>query len=551
MISQGVSQPSVHQGSFPPHLHLDGDTCPWCEQEIPPERMEEVNGRIVARQHEHARAITERLEQQFAASNAQADARHQADLDRERRTAASNITAALEEARKEAEAATAVKLAEAEKLREDIKTELDLQLSQERQARTAAEQVGTLVQKQLELLQLESAAALATAVAESERREKLAREEAAAATRAAVAGELLESERLRMQAEKDLQDRLAEARTRFDGELGEAKAETAKAKEEASRVQAELAEAAETMVRERTAEATRLASEAEAGRVQAQAKLDELIAQQGAAMEERLGSQREVMEKAKDDAVNLERARAFEETQKLSGKVAELSRALEKKKSDELGEGAEVDLFEALKAEFPQDSIKRVGKGDPGADVIHIVRHNGRECGTIVYDSKNHAAWRNDHVAKLVRDQIAVKAEHAILSTRMFPQGARQLHKQDGVLLANPARVIAIVTIIRDHMLRVHVLRLSAAEREGKTAALYDFITSEGCERLFGRIDAHATELLDHQVAEKRWHERAWRKQGEAICSIQKAKAELSRQIDGIIGTAEVADMEDLAEVGT
>src|ERR1700730_13515555 len=41
-------------------------------------------------------------------------------------------------------------------------------------------------------------------------------------------------------------------------------------------------------------------------------------------------------------------------------------------------------------------------------------------------------------------------------------------------------------------MLQTHTLRLSSAERESKTVALYAFIKSERCTQLFSRIDAHA-----------------------------------------------------------
>ncbi|MGR4864202.1 hypothetical protein [Caulobacter sp. LARHSG274] len=37
--------------------------------------------------------------------------------------------------------------------------------------------------------------------------------------------------------------------------------------------------------------------------------------------------------------------------------------------------------------------------------IRHIVMHNGRECGKIIYDSKNHNAWRNEFVTKLKADQ--------------------------------------------------------------------------------------------------------------------------------------------------
>jgi hypothetical protein len=41
------------------------------------------------------------------------------------------------------------------------------------------------------------------------------------------------------------------------------------------------------------------------------------------------------------------------------------------------------------------------------------VLHNCRECGTIIYDSKNHKRFLNDHVTKLAQDQLAARAEHA------------------------------------------------------------------------------------------------------------------------------------------
>ena len=49
-----------------PHLHIDGEMCPWCEQEIPPERLEEIRGKIAARELEQKHAVTAKLEEQYA-----------------------------------------------------------------------------------------------------------------------------------------------------------------------------------------------------------------------------------------------------------------------------------------------------------------------------------------------------------------------------------------------------------------------------------------------------------------------------------------------------
>ncbi len=106
------------------------------------------------------------------------------------------------------------------------------------------------------------------------------------------------------------------------------------------------------------------------------------------------------------------------------------------------------------------------------------------------------------------------------------------------MLLANPARTVLVATILRQHMLQLQTQRLSEIERESKTEALYAFIVSELCGSLLARINERAEDLLDQQNKEIRWHENNWKKQGEAIRGIQKAKADLGNQINLIIGTS-------------
>lgn len=171
-------------------------------------------------------------------------------------------------------------------------------------------------------------------------------------------------------------------------ELQRAKdAEVAKLKEdaaaEASRIRQETAEAAQASLRDTLAEKDKALTEAQTKCAEAEGKLAQLSEQHELALKQQLDAQRDILDKAKDDAVNAANAKAFEETQKLQNQVNDLQRTLDKKTADELGEGAEIDLYEALKAEFPGDRIERIGKGTVGADLHHVVLHNGRECGTI------------------------------------------------------------------------------------------------------------------------------------------------------------------------
>ena len=214
-----------------------------------------------------------------------------------------------------------------------------------------------------------------------------------------------------------------------------------------------------------------------------------------------------------------------------------MKRKLENKTAEELGEGAEVDLFEALKAEFPGDLMTRVGRGNAGADVIHEVRHNGAKCGLIVYDSKNHLQWRTDHATKLRDDKIAAGADHAVLSTRAFPKDTKQLHIEHGVVVANPARAIVIAMLLRQQIVQMHCLKVSNDQRASKTDELYALMTSDRFAQFLSAVNVSAEQLDAIQVQEKKAHDAIWKKQGELLRKIIRTCAQFDEEIARIVGT--------------
>ncbi len=416
-----VTQANLREAPAP-HLHIEGERCPWCEQPIPHEKFDEIRARIEAKERERTAALESRLKEQVAQERAQAEAKAKAAVEKAQQDAAAAIAKANKEAAEKAEA----------------------------DRKAAAQQL---------------AAAQKEATAKEEAARKAAKQEA----EAAMAQKIADADKARKAAEQQL-------------------------------------------------------TEAKAG--------------QETLLNQRLHEQREALEKAKAEAVNAEKAKAFAEKLKVEEKLQEVQRKLQQKTAEELGEGAEVDLFEALKAEFPDDRITRVNKGTAGADVIHEVVNNGMVCGKIVYDSKNRNAWRNDYVTKLRQDQIAAKADHAILSTHVFPAGARQLHIQDGVIVANPARAVVLVKMLRTHVIRGHGLRMSNKERDEKTARLYEFIMSDRGGQLLEQIETLTDDMLELEVREKKAHDATWKRRGELIRSVQRSHGDFTAEIERIIGTA-------------
>ena len=323
--------------------------------------------------------------------------------------------------------------------------------------------------------------------------------------------------------------------------LEEARTEAAAAAQEqvlAARSEADAATAASGVLSTKlTALQVRLDA-AERAEVSAHNQLSTLQAAHEMAMTQRIKEIEEALHKERDAAVMAEKAKVFDETQRLQLKLQDLQRQLEGKSAHELGEASEIDLFEQLRNAFEGDRIRRVGKGIHGADVIHEVVHNGKVCGKIIYDAKNRNAWQNEFASKLRADKLAERADHAVLSSNKFPKGMQQLHNQDGVIVANPARVLALAEILRRNILQMHELRISNDERELKTDALYQFITSARCKQLLEAIDAQSAKMSELDATEEKAHRLTWERRAKLIRSVKKVQCDLTFEIDRIIGTA-------------
>ena len=339
-----------------------------------------------------------------------------------------------------------------------------------------------------------------------------------------------------VQAAAELQ--IKKANRLFEAQAAEARRKADAAIKAANKQVQSLVRAARDEERKKS-RAVVAAASAEAARLRAEA--DQRLAEQRAhdddVLKARLREQRDALDKATVEAINAEKAKAFTDRQKLEARLAQLQRQVAHNAAAELGEGAELNLYEQLRDEFPGDTIVSVKRGQPGADLVHTVIENGRECGHIVYDSKSRAAWRNSYVSRLLDDKIAAKADHAVLVTRVFPAGQAQLYVQDGVIVANPARVLALAQMIRKHVVQQATLRLSDEARAENTMRLYDFITSDRCSVLLEQIGTVSDKLLDLDVKEHRAHTATWKQRGQLIREIQQARGTLVTEIDLVLTT--------------
>ncbi|MGI8836340.1 MAG: hypothetical protein ACR2H4_06840 [Pyrinomonadaceae bacterium] len=362
------------------------------------------------------------------------------------------------------------------------------------------------------------------------------------------------AEKERKAAEQWAKEQTSKLQVERDNALQKAKASEAKEAalkkqmaEEAERAVKKAVEAERKAAAERTNEQTRKLKIERDGALKKAQALEEreltlrkqLAAQAEKRLQEELAKERQVLEHDRDQREKKLKAEFTRDHEKTKTKVAALERQLQKKTSNELGDGAEIDLFEELRSLFKTDHFSRVPKGEQGADIHHEVYHKGQLCGKIVYDSKNRQNWQAAYASKLRADQTAAGAVHAILSTNSFPTGKKELCIVNDVIAVSPARVVHIVQLLRNSMVRMHILNLSLQERSGKMAELYKLISSEAFNQSFGEADKLTQDILDLDVKEVKAHEDVWKKRGFYTKRLKNVLTEMQTEISAIVERAE------------
>jgi hypothetical protein len=246
-----------------------------------------------------------------------------------------------------------------------------------------------------------------------------------------------------------------------------------------------------------------------------------------------LAEVRQILQKDRDAALLKKDAEFARERDALQKKIVDMSRRVTKS-GGEVAEGGEIDLYDELRGAFPDDQIAPT-KGKAGGNLLHDVRYKGKSAGRILIDRRPRGAWQHAFVTKLRQDQSELGAEHAILATPVFPAGRKELFVDSGVIVVAPARVRAMVEVLRKALISMHVAKLSEAERADKLSRLFKFITSTPFKRKLAEASELANEALQIDVDEKRAHDNVWKKRGTVLSRIKHVLREIDTDVSAIV----------------
>jgi len=231
-------------------------------------------------------------------------------------------------------------------------------------------------------------------------------------------------------------------------------------------------------------------------------------------------------------------------------KIDELQCKADQGSQQTQGEVQEIALENLLAAEFPGDEISPVAKGAKGGDVIqHVFDHSGRDCGSILWESKRTKNWSDKWLSKTIDDQQEAKASCACIVTTALPETIQNFGDINGVWVANWQCARGAALALRSMLIEASRARVAAEGQHGKAELVYQYVFGpEFRNRVRGLVEP-CLEMQDDLEAEKRAFNRHWNKRQKQLDRALGSTTGLFGDLQGIIGNGlqEIEGMDLLA----
>ena len=257
-----------------------------------------------------------------------------------------------------------------------------------------------------------------------------------------------------------------------------------------------------------------------------------------------------IREKAKADSVGEQSLKLKEKDALIDSmrkQIDDLKHRSEKGSEQLHGEVLEATLEEALRREFPSDSIEPVARGTRGGDVLQRVRlADGTECGSILWELKRTRLWSPSWLPKLRDDQREIRADLAALVTQALPAGAGPVGSIESVWVSTYPCFVGLAHLLRKGLVDVATAQRRYEGRDEKMAALYAYLTGAGFRsRIEGLLEPFKTMKVELE-AEKTAMQRLWAKRERQLERALRSTAGLYGDMEGIVG-ATLPEIEQLA----
>jgi len=202
------------------------------------------------------------------------------------------------------------------------------------------------------------------------------------------------------------------------------------------------------------------------------------------------------------------------------------------------GEVQELMLEEMLRSHFPFDQVKEVGKGVRGADCIQTIRNkHGQECGRIIFESKRTKDFSADWIDKLKTDMRSQAIDVAVIVSSCYPRGMDCFGELDGVWICSFDEFKAVVSILRDSIIKLHTLRNAQENKGDKMNLLYTYLTNAEFNEQWKAIREGFLNMRMSILREREAMEKLWKSREKQLDKVLTNAAQIKGSIEGIAGS--------------
>ena len=230
----------------------------------------------------------------------------------------------------------------------------------------------------------------------------------------------------------------------------------------------------------------------------------------------------------------------------MSEQLEALKRKSETGSQEAQGEAQEDILLETLSRAFPFDEFEEVVKGAKGGDIIHIIHSpSGKNCGRILWESKNTKAFSKQWIEKVKSDQMRANANLSVIMTVSLPNDLTDKGLKFGIYedvwITNFKSSIPLTIALRQGIIEADRQRVVSKNQESLQVLLYDYLTGKDAQmRIMAVVDA-GNKMTENLNKERNAMERIWSARQKQIDSLTRNFNGFFGSMEGILGQKELS----------
>ena len=224
--------------------------------------------------------------------------------------------------------------------------------------------------------------------------------------------------------------------------------------------------------------------------------------------------------------------------EQMSKRIEDLQAAADQKRAGLQGEVLEREIEDVLHEAFSGDQIEPVKAGKKGADVLQRVRSGRGECGTLLWESKNHKHWSPGWIEKLRADQQAAKADVAIIVSSALPDEVDHIAFVGGVWVCDFASVLPLAIALRQQLDAVRQARVISANQTRTADLAYEYLCGQEFQHFITNTVVAAMTMKRDLESDRASAERGFKKREKQIDAQIRSLAALYGGLQGIAGGA-------------